>query len=134
MSRIICLATIPVKRTRKTDLAPNHRFGQGILPSRPHASLPYSGEDDAQAAAMFREEPLPRPRPISEVIASTERSLAACKGLLQSIDRHQMRIQGVRPLRGGSPEARPSVPTDADWDEARSQRHGDDMEFIGACG
>ena len=53
MSRIMCVATLKVKPTRKSP-RPSAPFGQGILASRPFAGrMPYTLADLSDAAAMF---------------------------------------------------------------------------------
>jgi hypothetical protein len=93
-----------IKPARKTVRKPGP-FGRGVFPPVRPFEPSHADRIDLATMATVPDKPTPLPRAIKEIIGSSDRNLAACANLLKTIDRHVMRISGIRPICGGSPEA-----------------------------
>ena len=147
MSKILCVRSIPVKRTRKSPRS-SEPFGAGILPYVPHTGrMPFTAEEEAEAVLMFADTKpasLPSITP-TQLMAQIKTDLVRCKELGRRQDALWEEIQASKrkdrpslpPIRGGAPRFEPS---DQDWDDFHNWNRefdedlGDDMQFIGACG
>lgn len=136
MTKMICLATIPVKPNRRTSVPAGHRFGQGILQSRPHVSTPYTASEAAEAAAMFAEAK-PVTMTFDALMSQIKTDLVRIAeiGKLQDdlMSRIQMSKLGVRPISGGAPSR--FVPSKQDLEDVfGSPSCNDDAHYLNAAG
>jgi hypothetical protein len=120
------------------------RFGAGLIRSFPCTRCEHTAQDAQEYAIMFavpaNPASMPQPRSLKEIMDSSDRNLAACASLLKTIDRHTMRMSGIRPICGGAPtKFEPSEDDLADvFGSDEEPVHfvpgDDDMAFVGACG
>jgi hypothetical protein len=106
MSKMICLASVPVKSTRRTTRQPAP-FGQGILAYRPHTSTPFTARDAEEVVTMFAEATR-APMTFDALMAQIRGDLVRCEALGRRQDALAASIQmskmGIHPVCGSSPE------------------------------